>query len=291
MAIVTWYGTGLMGSGFVDALCRRGARVTVHNRTFAKAQALEAVGARAVADPREAARGAQRVHLMLNDDASVDALLETIVPALDPGTIVVDHTTVAPRPTIARFEAMQARGIGFVHAPVFMSPQATRDATGVMLVSGARSVFESLRGELEQMTGHLWYVGERPEKAAALKLAGNEMLFFITAGLADAYATAKGAGLDARETFELFEHFKPGIAIDMRGKMMAEGDFAARFELTMARKDARLMLETAAAGGETLHALPAIVARMDALIAAGHGGDDMAVLGIETAPGAAAAKA
>lgn len=287
MTTIAWYGTGLMGSGFVEALCRRGDRVTVWNRTFAKARALETVGACAVEDPRAAAKGAQRVHLMLGDDASVDGLLAQIADVLEPGTIVVDHTTVAPHPTIARFAKMRERDIAFVHAPVFMGPQAAREGTGMMMVAGPTELFERLRAELEKMTGHLWYVGERPEKAAALKLAGNEMLFFITSGLADAFATAKAAGLEARETFELFEHFKPGGAIEMRGKMMAEGDFDARFELTMARKDARLMQETAAVGGRTLHVLPAIAARMDALIAAGRGDADMAVFGIDTAPVAA----
>ncbi len=291
MANIAWYGTGLMGSGFVEALCKRGESVTVWNRTFAKAEALETFGARANEDPREALRGAQRIHFMLNDDASVDAMLDTILDAIEPETIVIDHTTVAPHPTIARFARMRDRGIAFVHAPVFMGPAATRDGAGMMMVAGSQTAYDRVRADLEKMTGHLWYVGEQSEKAAALKLAGNEMLFFIAAGLADAFATAGGAGLSARETLELFEHFKPTAAIELRGKMMADGDFAPRFELTMARKDARLMTETAAAGNKTLHALPAIVARMDSLIAAGHGNDDLAILGIDTAPDAAAVKA
>jgi 3-hydroxyisobutyrate dehydrogenase-like beta-hydroxyacid dehydrogenase len=57
---------------------------------------------------------------------------------------------------------------------------------------------------------------------------------------------------------------------------MAARDFAPAFELTMARKDVRLMQETA--GDRPLAALPGIAARMDALVAAGHGGEDLAVL-------------
>ena len=289
MATIAWYGTGLMGSGFVEALCKHGESVTAWNRTFAKAKALESFGARAVEDPRAALRGARRIHFMLNDDASVDAMLDAIVDAIEPGTIVVDHTTVAPHPTIARFARMHDRGIAFMHAPVFMGPAAAREGAGMMMVAGPQATHDRVRADLEKMTGHLWYVGERPEKAAALKLAGNEMLFFIAAGLADVFATAGGAGVSARETLELFEHFNPTASIQIRGKMMADGDFDPRFELTMARKDARLMMETAAAGGRTLNAFPAIVARMDALIAAGHGGHDLAVLGVDAAPSTVAA--
>ena len=64
-----------------------------------------------------------------------------------------------------------------------------------------------------------------------------------------------------------------------RGVNMARGNFAPSFELQMARKDVRLMLETA--GDRPLAALPAIAARMDQLIAAGHGAKDASVLGID----------
>ena len=63
---------------------------------------------------------------------------------------------------------------------------------------------------------------------------------------------------------------------------MASGDFTPNFELAMARKDVRLMLETARA--EPLATLPAIAERMDVLIAEGHGADDLAVIGIGAAP-------
>jgi 3-hydroxyisobutyrate dehydrogenase-like beta-hydroxyacid dehydrogenase len=282
METIAWFGAGLMGSGFVEALRRRGSDVVVYNRTFEKARALERFGARAAGDPREAARGARRLHLMVADDAAVDALLESLDGAIEPGAVVIDHSTVAPLPTKTRFERMASRGVGFLHAPVLMSPQAAREGGGLMMVSGPQAVFAEVEAELSPMAAHLWYLGERPEKAAALKLCGNQMLFFIVAGLADIYATARAAGVTPHEAFELFSHFKPGGALEWRGKKMADGDFAAAFELTMARKDVRLMLETAAAGRSPLHVLPAIAARMDELIASGRGGDDLAVLGVDS---------
>jgi hypothetical protein len=63
---------------------------------------------------------------------------------------------------------------------------------------------------------------------------------------------------------------------------MAKGEYAASFELTMARKDVRLMLE--AAGEAPLTVLPAIAGRMDALLARGLGGEDLGVLAIDAVP-------
>ena len=98
MATIAWYGAGMMGAGFVEALRRRNEEVVVWNRTFEKAKALERFGAVAVSDPRAAAKGASQIHIMLSDDASVDALLDELEGAIDASTVVVDHTTVAPAP-------------------------------------------------------------------------------------------------------------------------------------------------------------------------------------------------
>ena len=284
MATIAWYGTGMMGAGFVEALLRRNEKVVAWNRTFEKAKALERFGAVAVADPRAAAKGADQIHIMLSDDASVDALLDELDGAIGKDTVVVDHTTVAPTPTVKRFARCAERGIAFVHAPVFMAPQAARESGGVMLASAPKAAFDRVERTLEQMTAHLWYLGERPDKAAAMKLFGNEMLFFVVAGLADIYALARASGIEPAEAHELFSHFTPMANILQRGKKMAEGDFTPAFELSMARKDARLMLETAAAAHVPLHVLPAIAERIDQLIAAGHGGEDLGVLAIDTAP-------
>jgi 3-hydroxyisobutyrate dehydrogenase-like beta-hydroxyacid dehydrogenase len=270
-----------MGSAFVEALRARGADVVVYNRTEAKARALERFGARAVGDPREAARGASRLHIMISDDAAVDALLESLDGAIPSDAIVIDHSTVAPGPTTARFARMQSRGIAFLHAPVFMSPGGVRESTGVMLVSGPQSVYENVRAELAAMASDVWYLGETQDKAATIKLFGNSMLVFMSAALADGLTMANAAGVTPEEALTLFEHFALQGALEFRGKRMARRDFAPMFELTMARKDVRLMLETAQSAGATLHVLPHIAARMDELIARGFGAEDLSVLGAD----------
>lgn len=284
MTKIAWFGTGMMGSGFVEALLRGGDPVVVWNRSFEKAAALERLGAKAVADPGEAARGAEQIHIMLSDDASVDGLMDRIASAIARNAVVVDHTTVAPRPTAARFERCQREGIALLHAPVFMSPKMTREGGGVMLCAGPKPTFDRVRATLARMTGDLWYVGERSDKAAALKLLGNEMLLSITAGLADGYALMHGANVSPEEAFELFSHFKPGATIEFRGKKMSQGDFSSSFDLTMARKDARLMLQTARDGNVELHALPAIAKWMDEMIERGYGDKDVSVLGADSVP-------
>ena len=279
MSRLAFLGTGLLGSGMVECLLRRGNDVTVWNRTEAKARALEAFGATVARTPEEAVAGVERVHMALSDDAAVDAMVDRIAQAAA-GAILVDHTTTSPAGTKERLQRTGRGGVKFVHAPVFMSPQMCRDATGLMLVSGPQGIFDTIRPGLEQMTGEVWYFGERGDLAAAYKIFGNSMIFTITAGIADVLAMAKHVGIAPADAAALFGKFRIGGIIPMRAEKMAQGDLSATFELTMARKDIRLMIE--AAGGEPLTVLPAIAARMDEAIAAGHGKDDMGAIALSS---------
>lgn len=279
MATVAFLGTGLLGSAMVEGMLRRGDAVTVWNRTEAKSRALEAAGAKVAATPGDAVAGAERVHMTLPDDAVVDQLLTAVVPRLLQNALVADHSTTSPRGASARIARLGDAGVKFVHAPVFMSPQMAKDAVGMMLVSGPQPVFEALRGALATMTGEVWYLGEQGDLAAAYKIFGNSMLFVIAAGVSDVFSMAKGLGIAPADALAVFSKFQPGGLIKSRGEKMARGDFSASFELTMARKDMRLMIE--AAGAQPMVALPAIAQAMDRAIANGHGQDDLGAIAAE----------
>jgi 3-hydroxyisobutyrate dehydrogenase-like beta-hydroxyacid dehydrogenase len=279
MANVAFIGTGLLGSAMVEGMLKRGDSVTVWNRTESKARALERAGAKVAASAADAVHGAERIHMTLPDDAVVNEIGEGLASRLRPDATVIDHSTTSPRGTKSRVARARKGGIKFLHAPVFMSPQMARDSIGLMMVSGPQPVFEAVRGDLAKMTGDVWYVGEDGDRAAAYKLFGNSMLFVIAAGVADVFAMAKGLGIAPAEALEVFSKFQPGGAIKSRGEKMARGDFNATFELTMARKDMRLMLE--AAGDQPMAVLPCIAKRMDEAIGKGHGQDDLGAIAAE----------
>ena len=279
MSQIAFIGTGLLGAGMVENLLRRGHAVRCWNRTASKAHALEPLGASVSPTLEHVVADAERVHLALPDDAVVDEVLRVIRPHLRADAIVFDHTTTAPAGTRDRIAACAAWGVRFLHAPVFMSPQMCREAKGMMLVSGPASLIDPVMPALAEMTGDVWHVGDRPDLAACYKLFGNSMMFTIVAGLADVFAMGANQGITPAEAFRLFTRFQPGNVIGYRGLQMSKADFTASFEMTMARKDVRLMLE--AAGGEALVALPALAARMDESITAGHGQDDLGAIAAE----------
>ena len=115
--MITILGTGLLGSGFARALRRKGEHVRVWNRTPDKAAALVAEGAVAATDPAEAVRGADRVHVVLTDDAAIDVVLAAAAPAR--GALIIDHSTTSTAGALARTRRWKEVGVTYQHAPVF----------------------------------------------------------------------------------------------------------------------------------------------------------------------------
>jgi 3-hydroxyisobutyrate dehydrogenase len=277
--MIAFLGMGLLGSNFVKALRKRGESVRVWNRSPEKAKALEAVGATAFADAAEAVQGASRVHIAVSDDSAVDSVLERARAGLSKDAIIVDHTTTSPGGARERVQRWQERGIAFQHAPVFMGPQNALESTGVMLLSGARARYEALEPALSQMTGKLLYLGEEPDHAAKFKLLGNSFLMFLTAGFADFFALAKSMGIPSQDAATLFQSFNPGLTLTGRLERITRGNSKdPSWELGMARKDARLMIEAADQSGTPLAVLPMIAQLMDSFIARGHQHDDWTVI-------------
>ena len=280
MANIAFLGTGLLGSAFAEAAAQRGDTVTAWNRSPDKVAALAQFGVKAAATPAAAVQGASRVHLVLKDDAVVEEIIAAAQAGFSPDTILIDHSTTLPRLTAVRAERLLAQGIAYLHCPVFMSPTAARTAQGTMMAAGPGVLFERVKSDLEKMTKRLEYLGERSDLAAVNKLMGNAMIIGLSSVIADILTVAQASDVDGKDAIKLLGLLDLGAMVSGRGVNMAKGNFAPSFELAMARKDVRLMLETT--GDRPLAALQSIAARMDQLIAAGHGAQDASVLAVDS---------
>jgi 3-hydroxyisobutyrate dehydrogenase-like beta-hydroxyacid dehydrogenase len=277
MTHIAFLGTGLLGSGLIEAAAKRGDQIVAWNRTTEKARALEQFGVRVAATPVDAVRGASRVHLVLKDDEVVDETIAAFRSALDSNTIIVDHTTNQPALTAKRSKALNSDGVKYLHCPVFIGPAAARQAQGTILSSGPKALFDAVEPALAKMAQRVEYLGERPDAAAIFKLSGNAFIIGIAGLVADVLSMASASDLEPIDVLRVTEFFNIAGVINGRGKAMAARNYAPSFELTMARKDVRLMMETAA--DLPLAVLPAIAKRMDELIEDGHGADDLAIIG------------
>ncbi len=272
---IAFMGAGLMGSGFVRRLLAKGHTVHVWNRNPARTAALAAAGAIAFTDAAQAVAGVDRVQLSLADDASVDAVLEPLAGAIGPSTWILDHTTTATTPTAARAARWASRGVRFIHAPVFMGPSNAAEGTGLMLLSGDKARCDEITPAMQEMTSKVIYLGEQPERAASFKLFGNLVLIGMAGVLGDVARLSHSVGIEPAEAMKLFEHFNPGSMLPARAARLVNGQYdQPSFEVSMARKDARLMVDEAKLHGVDLAVMPAVIALFDAAIARGEGGLD-----------------
>lgn len=277
--MVAFLGMGMLGSNFVKAMARRGVEVNVWNRTPSKATALEGPGVKAYDDVAEAVSNAARVHLTLSDDAAVDETLEKARKGFSPGVIIIDHTTTSAGGAARRTQYWKEQGYTYLHAPVFMGPQNAHDSTGYMLVSGDQELIGKVDSILSSMTGKLLNFGTDPARAAGIKLMGNSFLLFLTAGLSDTLALAKAMNIPSSDFVTLLNEWNPGAQVPARLKRILAADYDnPSWELVMARKDARLMMEEAEGAGKQLTAIPAIAAEMDRWIAQGQEHKDWTVI-------------
>ncbi|MEN0061439.1 MAG: NAD(P)-dependent oxidoreductase [Myxococcota bacterium] len=274
MSTIAVLGMGLLGRGFAENRLKKGHPVRVWNRTASKTAPVVEAGGIAGTDPADTVRGAERVHLVLTDDAVVDDVIAKLEPGLGEGVFILDHSTNLPEGVRERFARLREKGIRYLHAPVFMGPSNSRDATGLMLISGPQDEITSLEPELSTMTGKVLNLGDDPTRAATVKLTGNGLLVMLSGAMGDLFAIGKANGMSPDEVMALFETFSP-TPVGMGRRVLAAGTRPPSFELTMGRKDVRLMIE--AAGANNLLLLPAIAAKMDELIAAGKGGEDFGI--------------
>jgi len=277
--MIAFLGTGLLGGNFTRALLAKGEQVRVWNRTIEKAKALEQYGAVVAGSPAEAVKGVNRVHIVVSDDAAVEDVLANAEQGLTPGTIIIDHTTTTVEGAVKRTEQWKTKGYTYVHVPVFMGPANALDSTGYMLISGDQAIAQQVMPWLETMTGQVLNYGDTTGKAAGVKLIGNLFLLALTGGISDMLSLGSAVGVTGQDIATLFDAWNPGASTPQRLHRVLKNNFDhPSWELQMARKDARLMIQVAARGGKTIPATEAIAKQMDEWIARGYAKKDWMIV-------------
>jgi 2-hydroxy-3-oxopropionate reductase len=111
--------------------------------------------------------------------------------------IAVDTSTVGPRATRAAAEALRARGIELVDAPVSGGAAGALKASLAVIVSGAEPAVETVM-PLLSVFGKPTIVGAEPGQAQLLKLLNNMLSSTALAVTAEAYVAGVKGGLDPK---------------------------------------------------------------------------------------------
>src|ERR1700756_954080 len=172
---VGFIGLGHMGAGMAANLLKAGHRVSVFNRTPAKAQALIADGATLATSIAEASRGDAVVTMLANDEAVEDVVLgrDGVIANLASGGLHVSSSTLSVALSERLTEKHARKGQKFVAAPVFGRPDVAAAGRLFIVAGGAAAPIESAAPLLEGMGKKPFVIPDKPKAANLVKLSGN----------------------------------------------------------------------------------------------------------------------
>lgn len=253
---IAFLGLGVMGAPMAGHLARAGHRLTVYNRTAARAEEWVARHAglyvALAATPAEAAQGQDAVITCVgNDDDLAQVVLGQAgaLVTMSEGALFIDHTTVSPATARRIAEAAGARGVLALDAPVSGGQSGAESGRLSAMCGGSSAAMAAARPLLETYAARIVHVGEAGA-GQATKAVNQICIAGVLAGLSEGVRFAQAAGLDMDKAFEAVSG---GAAqswqMDNRWKTMAAGEFDFGFAIDWMRKDLAIALAEAKAHG------------------------------------------
>ncbi len=253
---LAFIGLGVMGQPMAGHLARAGHRVTVFNRTPAKAEAwVREYGGRSAPTPREAAAGAEVVFACVGNDDDLRSVVlgETgAFAGMPPAAIFVDHTTASAAVARELHAAARARGLHFIDAPVSGGQAGAVNGALTVMCGGDAEPFEAMKPMAMNFARAVTRVGDSGAGQLA-KMVNQVCIAGLVQGLAEALAFGQRAGLDMPLVLDVIgKGAAQSWQMDNRGKTMLEAKFDFGFAVDWMRKDLGLVLEEARRNGAQL---------------------------------------
>ena len=280
---IGFIGLGLMGRPMAKNLLKAGYRVVVNSRSRGPVDDLVQAGARAAASPADVARQATRIITMVPDSPDVERVLDGpdgVFTSMQPGTIVIDMSSIAP--TTARRLSTKARALGgaMLDAPVSGGDIGAINGTLSIMVGGDAADFTAVKPILDVMGNpdKVVHVGE--SGAGQLCKLCNQMVIGGTlVVVAEALALARKAGVDAGKVREaLLGGFAQSRVLEVHGERALKGTFTPGFKTHLYAKDMRNVIATLAEQSVAAPVTAVVQQLLHATMAAGHGEDDNSVM-------------
>jgi len=253
---VAFLGLGVMGYPMAGHLARAGHRVTVYNRTPAKAaQWVAEYGGTSAATPRAAATGADIVFACVGNDDDLRSVVlgETgAFAGMQRGAVFVDHTTASAAVARALSAAGIERGLQFIDAPVSGGNLGAINGVLTVMCGGDAAAFEAIRPVAMAFSKAVTLLG--PSGAGQLaKMVNQIAIAGLVQGLSEAIAFGEKAGLDMKAVLGVIgKGAAQSWQMDNRGPTMLAGQFDTGFAIDWMRKDLGLVLDEARRNGAQL---------------------------------------
>lgn len=242
---IAFFGLGAMGLPMASRLVDQGHQVVLLARRAQQAvETLTRRGASSADTPAQAASGADFVITMLPDDEAVEAVLvgdSGVAEGAQPGTVVIDMSTISPRVAVKIGEHLSHRGLQFLDAPVSGGPARAETGELAIMAGGHSEVLDSARSVLDVLGAKIFHVGATGS-GQILKACNNLVGAACMLADAEALALARAHGVDPTVAREVM---LAGTAANWQldktiPLTVLQDDYSPRFALSLLNKDLRI---------------------------------------------------
>lgn len=256
---VGFIGLGNMGGPMAINLAKAGYPVKAFDLSADACKKVAEGGATIAASAADAVKGAKVVVSMLPASRHVEGLYlgdKGLLALLEPGTLVLDSSTIAPVSARKVAESATARGLEFLDAPVSGGTAGAAAGTLTFMVGGDTAVLERATPLIKSMGANIFHAGGHGAGQGA-KLCNNMLLAILMIGTSEALSLGKSLGLDSKVLSEVMrrssggnwtlEKYNPVPGV-MEGVPASRG-YTGGFGTDLMLKDVGLALEAALGSG------------------------------------------
>jgi 3-hydroxyisobutyrate dehydrogenase-like beta-hydroxyacid dehydrogenase len=246
-------GLGAMGSAIAKILIAAGHKVTVYNRSQAKADLLVKEGATRANNIAEAAKGDVVLTMVSNDIALSEILFGNTTNSNDglllhqgSQTVHISMSTISVK--LARHIKKESAKLGkkFIAAPVMGRPDVAFRGELIVMPAGDSAIIEYCRPVFTAIGKSIHVIGNEPEQAILVKLTCNFMISSMIETFAESFALVRKNGIDHHQLLAIANDFFQSPVYKKYGKIIADGEFhTGAFTIAAQEKDTRLALEAA----------------------------------------------
>ena len=260
-------------------LQRAGMLRAIWNRTPVRATELASeLGCAAATNPAQLAAQCDVVVLCVSADADVLEVVDAMAPALRPGSIVIDCSTVAATTARDAAQRLAGRSVEFLDAPVSGGVEGASKGTLAIMVGGSEAAFERARPVLAAMGGTVTRFG--PSGAGQAAKATNQIMCAgIIQAVGEAMAFARSQDLPLAQVVEtLGKGAGSSWYFVNRAPNMVRNDYPPGFRVRLHEKDLRICRDMAARHDVRLPVVETTLLHYGELIAQGYGDEDISTI-------------
>lgn len=252
MEKVGFIGLGNMGKPMAKNLLKAGYSLTVYDVVESAVQELVSLGANPATSPSDVAAKSDIIITMLPNSPHVEQVIlgpNGVIEGANPGSLIVDMSSIAPVAAQKIAAKVQEKGIGMLDAPVTGGTPGAVNGTLTIMVGGSKEDLDRAMPVLEKMGKKIVHVGKSGMGQIA-KVCNQIVVGISFCAMAEALVLGVKAGADPVLLQQILNSGSAhSWALEVKAPRVLEGDFEPGFMINLQHKDLGLALET----GRDLH--------------------------------------